>query len=290
LWSPGILEYWESLLSCRGEQVPNAIHFISGLPRSGSTLLSALLTQNPRFHAGMSGPVGGFFTSLLGQMSGANGFSIFIDETQKKAILKGVFENYYAARHDKVVFDTNRLWCSKMPALADLFPDAKVIACVRQTAWIIDSIESLIRRNPFEMSKIFNFDSGGTVYSRAEGVSAGNGMVGYAINALKEAYYGKHNGNLMLLRYETLTSNPAEAMKAVYDFVGEMPFKHDFNNVEFDADEFDTRLGTPGLHRVGRQVKAEKRETILPPDIFRRYENDNFWNDPSLNTRRVRVV
>ena len=273
-----------------GKHVPNAVHFISGLPRSGSTLLSALLAQNPRFHAGMSGPVGGFFTSLLGDMSGANEFSVFLDETQKKAILKGLFENYYAAQQDKVVFDTNRLWCTKMPALADLFPDAKVIACVRQTAWIVDLIESLIRRNPFEMSKIFNFDAGGTVYSRAEGVSAGNGMVGDAMNALKEAYYGQHTGNLMLLRYETLTSNPAEAMKAVYDFVGEKPFKHDFDNVKFDADEFDIRLGTPGLHRVGRQVKRETRETILPPDIFRRYENDNFWNDPALNTRRVRVI
>ncbi|MBU0835751.1 MAG: sulfotransferase, partial [Gammaproteobacteria bacterium] len=29
-----------------------AYHFISGLPRSGSTLLAALLRQNPRFHAG----------------------------------------------------------------------------------------------------------------------------------------------------------------------------------------------------------------------------------------------
>ncbi|MEM5734156.1 sulfotransferase, partial [Shewanella algae] len=32
-------------------------HFISGLPRSGSTLLSAILRQNPRFSAGMSSPV-----------------------------------------------------------------------------------------------------------------------------------------------------------------------------------------------------------------------------------------
>ena len=81
----------------------NRIHFISGLPRAGSTLLSALLTQNPRFHAGMSGPVGGFFALLLGQMSGANEFSIFLNDTQKKAILKGVFENYYEAQRDKVV-------------------------------------------------------------------------------------------------------------------------------------------------------------------------------------------
>jgi sulfotransferase len=268
----------------------SGLHFISGLPRSGSTLLSALLTQNPRFHAGMSGPVGVFFSGLLGQMSGANEFSIFVDETQKRAILKGVFENYYATQAGKVVFDTNRMWCSKMPALSELFPDAKLIACVRPTAWIVDSIESLIQRNPFEMSKLFNFDSGGTVYSRSESVSRGDGMVGYAMNATKEAYFGKHTKNLMLLRYETLTGRPAEAMKAVYDFIGEKPFKHDFDNVTFDAEEFDKRLGTPGLHRVGRKVKFEQRQTILPPDVFHRYQNDDFWENPTANLHGVRVV
>lgn len=231
-----------------------------------------------------------FFIALLGQMSVNNEFAVFLDENQKKAVLKGVFENYYAAEHDKVVFDTSRQWCAKMPALAALFPQAKVIACVRHTGWIVDSIERLIRRNAFEMSKIFNTDPGGTVYSRAEGLSGGTGMVGFAWNALKEACYGEEAGNLMLLRYETLTSKPAEAMRAIYDFIGEKPFAHDFDNVEFDAEEFDARLGTPGLHRVGRKVKAEPRQTILPPDLFRRYENDSFWDDPKLNTRSVRVV
>ncbi|EUA91313.1 sulfotransferase [Mycobacterium ulcerans] len=46
-----------------------AIHFISGLPRSGSTLLAALLRQNPRFQAGMSGPLAGLFGALLDEMS-----------------------------------------------------------------------------------------------------------------------------------------------------------------------------------------------------------------------------
>jgi hypothetical protein len=32
----------------------NGIHFISGLPRSGSTLLAAILRQNPHFHATIS--------------------------------------------------------------------------------------------------------------------------------------------------------------------------------------------------------------------------------------------
>lgn len=33
-----------------------------------------------------------------------------------------------------------------MPAIAKLFPDAKVIACVRELSWVIDSIERLVQR------------------------------------------------------------------------------------------------------------------------------------------------
>ena len=68
------------------------IHFISGLPRSGSTLLAALLRQNPRFEAGMSGPLAGLFGALLGQMSAGNEFSVFIDDTKRERILRGLFD------------------------------------------------------------------------------------------------------------------------------------------------------------------------------------------------------
>ncbi|MEH1864722.1 MAG: hypothetical protein V7K69_06870 [Nostoc sp.] len=45
------------------------MHFISGLPRSGSTLLGALLRQNPWFHASMTSPVGGMVNPMLEAMS-----------------------------------------------------------------------------------------------------------------------------------------------------------------------------------------------------------------------------
>lgn len=267
------------------------IHFISGLPRAGSTLLAALLRQNPRFHAGMTGPVGSLFTGMLRQMSQEIETSLFIDDAQRAAILRALFDAYYEKVHPtKLVFDTNRLWCSKLPALAELFPDAKVICCVRHVPWIIDSIERLIRRNRFEPSKIFSFDPGGTVYSRVEGLGAGTGMVGFAWNALREAFYGEQSDRIMLLTYESLTADPKGSMAALYEFIGEPGFAHDFDNIEFDATEFDARLGTPGLHVVGRAVRSGERQTILPPDLFRRVESDSFWRDPAQNLRGVRVV
>src|ERR1700758_3252380 len=101
------------------------LHFISGLPRSGSTLFAAILRQNPRFHAMMTSPVGGIYLAMLNAVSRKNEAAVFIDQDQKRKLLAGVFHAYYhASGAEKVVFDTNRIWCSKMPALTQLFPQA----------------------------------------------------------------------------------------------------------------------------------------------------------------------
>lgn len=267
------------------------VHFISGLPRSGSTLLAGLLRQNPRFHAGMSSPVGGLFDTLQGQMSGRNEYAVSIDDTQRQRILRGLFDNYYGDEFSAdVVFDTHRIWCSKLRILNGLFPQAKMIACVRDMPWIIDSIERLVRSNTLPLSSIFNYQPGSTVHSRSESLAHDDGIVGFAYNALKEAYYGEDTANLMLLQYETLVSNPVAAVRAVYAFIGEPVFSHDLENVSLDADEVDRRAGTPGLPAVRKKVEALERISVLPPDVFRRFENDAFWRDPQLNPRGVRVV
>ncbi len=103
------------------------IHFISGLPRSGSTLLAALLRQNPRLYAGMSGPLAGLFGALLSEMSARNEYSIFIDDAKRERILHGLFENHYADCPAEVIF-TSRAWCAWMSATANLFPEARTIA------------------------------------------------------------------------------------------------------------------------------------------------------------------
>jgi sulfotransferase len=272
--------------------VNQGIHFISGLPRSGSTLLGALLRQNPRIQAGMTSPVGSLFTAMLRELSQNNETAVFIDDAARAAVLRGLFDNYYFRVHpERTVFDTNRLWTSKLPALTALFPEAKVICCVRHVPWILDSLERLIRNNRFELSKIFNFEPGGTVYSRVEGLGSGTGMVGFAWNALREAWFGEQADRLLLVTYETLTQTPQRALDAIYEFTGLPGFTHDPDNIVYDeATEFDARLGTPGLHAVGRQVRPLVRRTLLPPDLFRRFEPDSFWRDPAVNLNQVRVV
>lgn len=271
--------------------VARRYRFISGLPRSGSTLLSAILRQNPRFHADMSSPVGGLFNTLLSDMSARNEGAVFIDNGKRQRILRGLFDNYYEDLDEEVVFDTNRLWCSKLSALVTLFPDAKVIACVRNLSWIVDSIERLVQKNAFEPSSIFNYQSSGTVYTRANGVAGSDGMIGFAYDALKQAVYGAESpGRLLLLRYESLTRDPKSTLKALYTFLGEPAFTHDFEHIEYDDRGFDVKAGTPGLHTVRAKIEPNSRRSILPPDLFKRFEHDAFWEGPSNLPDGVRIV
>lgn len=269
----------------------NGIHFISGLPRSGSTLLSSILRQNPRFHAMMTSPVGTLYLAMLGAISRKNEASVFIDDTQKRELLRGVFSAYYhAIGADKVVFDTNRIWCTKLPALVQHFPVARMICCVRSVSWIMDSIERLVRRNAFDLSGIFGFDAGGTVYTRVNRLAVNDGMVGFALDALREAFFGEHADRLILVDYEALTRHPKATMQHIYQFIGEAWFEHDFDNVEYSADEFDLPIGSPGLHTVRRKVEFIQRDTILPPELFARFEGDAFWTTPAAQGRGVPII
>lgn len=254
------------------------IHFISGLPRSGSTLLAGILLQNPRFHAGITSPVGSMYRALEETMSRRNEAAIFISDRQRESILKGIFSSYYAPHTQKeVIFDTNRIWCTKLPALSRLFPQSRVICCVRSVGWIVDSIERLVRSNPFELSGLFGFDASNTVYTRVNIMAKSTGLVGYALDALREAYFGSDSNRLMLLEYEDLCRNPEASIAKLYQFIGEPLFQHDFDNVEYEADDFDMQLGAKGLHNIRRKVEWIERETILPPDLFHRFANDMFW-------------
>ena len=266
-------------------------HFITGLPRSGSTLLSGILLQNPRFHAGMTSPVGALCNAVLSQLSAGAEFAATVDRDKRRALMRGLFDSYYADVDRPVVFDTNRAWSARMPMVRDLFPRAKVIACVRNVAWVMDSFERIYRANPYEYTRLFGAGGArGTVYSRLEGLAQHEQTVGHAWSGLREAFYGEHAASLLLIDYELLARAPAKVLPLVYDFLGEPQFEHDFEHVEYDAEEFDQQVGAPGLHKVRARVGFTPRQTILQPDLFDKINQMSFWSDTSGSAANVIAI
>ena len=267
------------------------LHLISGLPRSGSTLLSALLRQNPRFSAAMTSPVASLFSALHPKMCGGE-FDGFFDDTKRAAILRGVFEAYYPntpANH--VVFDTNRSWTGRVALLGEIYPQSRIICCVREIGWIIDSIERMLIKNPLQLSRMFNFQPGASVYSRVETLmNSDTGLIGLAWSTLREAWFGDGAKRLILVPYDHLVKEPKLTLDRLYTELDEAPFVHDFTNVVYDEPDYDSHIGMPGLHTVRQKVEFQERKLCIPPDIFAKYATAQFWEKPELNTRDVKII
>lgn len=256
-------------------------HFIAGLPRSGSTLLAAILRQNPRFYAQMSGPVYGMLSAVQEHMSPKAEFSSFFTIEKRVNVYRGMIENYYADQPNPVIFDTNRVWTNQLPLIANLFPDAKVIACIRDIPWVVDSFERLHQKNFLTLSIVSNFSPNSTVYLRANSWLTPEGVIGFPFDALKQAYFGEYSDRLLLVPYESLVQKPAAILSQIHQFLHEEPFDYDFNHVEYSADEFDQLSGVPDLHRVHQKVEPRPRRTILPSDLFQKLHGQFGWLTPS---------
>lgn len=241
----------------------------------------------------MSSALAPLINANIEVMSTGSEVSLLLEESQRPQILRSIAETFCKTTTNReVFFDTNRLWCAKMPLLEHLSPGSKVIACVRDVPWVMDSLERLFRKNPFENTRMFaSNNERSTVYSRVEALGQHNRLVGHAWTALKEAFYGEQGDKLLIIDYEVLTRAPEKTLRIIYDFVDEPWFEgHDYDNVDYDAPAFDEALGVAGLHSVRKKVSFEPRKTILPPDLFKKHENMDFWRDTAGSRANVVAV
>ena len=248
------------------------IHFISGLPRSGSSLLASVLNQNPDHVASIMSPVGRIFTDVHSAMSVDNEAEVFLTDMARAHILQGIFYGYYGDTDKATVFDNNRRWTANLDLLTYIFPGSKIICCVRDPRAIVDSLERLLRSHPLAVSKIVGLQSNLNVYGRVDCYNGPDGVLGFAFNSLRDAFWGPNKDRLLFVEYDDLCRFPKEVMQDLHKALELEPFEYNFNSIAplRGVDIFDARIGTPGLHALKTKVEYKPRTTILPPDVFNR--------------------
>jgi sulfotransferase len=149
----------------------------------------------------------------------------------------------------------------------------------------------MLGKNPLRLSSIFEFKAGQSVYSRAETLmNSEKGLIGQAWSTLREAWFGANAKRLIVIPYDALTREPERVLRRLYEELGEVPYAHDFENVVYDEPDYDAKIGMPGLHKVRQKVAYQERKPCIPPDLFAKYADANFWLRPELNHRGVTVL
>lgn len=255
-------------------------HFISGLPRSGSTLLSSILKQNPRFTSGISDPLASYAHSIIRDTNTAVGMDAAVSIEKRRELIRDMFDSFYK-NNNEVCFNTNRGWTADTSLLKDLFPNFKMIVCLRDVPWILDSFEQLNAKNPYTIKPLYHHQELGNVHDRCrilmgEMPNFGGYVHGPLIN-VQQSMFSNEIGHICYVEYDALVQTPRAVMQQIYQFLGEPWYEHDFDNVEDSYDEFDNQAKIAGLHTVRRKVEYQDRRSILPGELWDRYSPMSFW-------------
>lgn len=264
-------------------------HFISGLPRSGSTLLSAIFKQNPRFTASISDPLHSYVKSITQITNVAAGMEAAVPVEKRRELMKGLFETFYK-HSNEVCFNTNRSWSADTSLLKDLFPNFKMIVCLRDIPWILDSFEQLNSKNPHTIKPLYHHQDLANAYERSHMLMGNSpnfsGYVSAPLANTKHSMFCNERNHIFYVEYDHLVKNPQAVMQQIYNFLQEPWFQHDFDNVEDSYDEFDDSAKIQGLHVVRKKVEYRERRSILPDEIWKQYESHTFWKYNFETTKR----
>lgn len=228
------------------------VFFLSGLPRTGSTLLGSLLAQNPTIHVTPTSPL---YPLLVSANETLNSLSVQYTFNQIETghkLYPAMARAVHAHILEPIIFDKHRGWPRHVEAIKSIInPKARVICTVRPIAEIITSYCVLADKDPknfidTELTKRGKFISNET---RAELLWSEYMKVPYdnVIQGLKT-----HPDNILLVNYRDLVSNPAAELARIYTFTGIKSWAgHVFKGiVNSCAEDKDAAWGMHDLHTI----------------------------------------
>lgn len=266
-------------------------HFLAGLPRSGNTLLSAILNQNPIIYSSPLSPLPTLmwdYECSLDYMEQVNRNEE--NKSRAKKLLSSFFDTFYQNIDNTVIIDREKDWPT--PANLNLIknyvtPNPKIIVTVRDILEIIASFIALddgyLKINTANSNAFFN-NYGSSNDSIAEYLMRPNGDIDKALLGVASAFYPENKGMFHIVEYKDLVAKPDETMSGIYKFLELPDYKHDFNNIEKVESDNDMVLGLPeNLHDVRKSLSNSSTSTgILSDYIKHKYSNMEFWRDCSL--------
>lgn len=259
-------------------------HFLSGLPRSGSTLLSALFNQNPDIHASTNSP-------LLDTIHYTEEYLLYNSEQYKAhpkpeaahKVLSSIAPNYYFDVPEPVIIDKSRGWVNQLEHIQDYITKTPKIICpVRNIQDIMVSFLSLI-----EKSGPDNFIDNGlrannleiNINNRCDYLMSPKGIIGNSFHAISEAHKKGWDKYILIVEYESLIQNSQREMNRIYDFL-EMPrYNHNFDMVNSKFEERDVVYGLKDMHTVRTKVQKIYRDKskYLTDYVMNKYARMEFW-------------
>lgn len=284
------LQFLSQFMSPEELGLTKTYYFMAGLPRSGSTLLSSILNQNPRLYSGPSSPVLPTMYAVENHLQNDELFCGYPKPQQAYSIISNVINHFYGDIEKPAIIDKNRAWTARVAHIEHyITKKAKIICPVRDIEEILTSMIMMIRRNPYkDGNPKINFIDEQLIKlniplndnNRCEYIAGKNGILGQSLSAIIEGFEQGYVDRFHFVEYNDLVNNPKDTLKKLYEFLDEEPFDHEFNNIininrENDMDTY----GIEDMHEVRSEIKSTSPDprTVLSNYVLENCKGMDIW-------------
>ena len=246
----------------------DTLYFVTGLPRSGTSVITNILRQNPEIY----GEVNSALSPIMNAMhSNWDNISNRTGISTKLNVLRGLIDGYYSQVEQSIVFDRNINWVFNIPLLESVLKkQIKIIVCVRNPAEILTSFERSRKENPLNYySADTSLRDNSSIASRAYHYAGPEGVMGVSHRNIKDAVTMGYLDRMLFIDYSRYCASPKSQTKRIYDFCNLPEFKHDFENIT-------------GENMSPTRKKLEKVTVncveYIGLDLYDQYNREIFWN------------
>ncbi len=245
------------------------IIYVTGLPRSGSTLLCQLLGHHPQIYSIIhSSPLSQLIDNLRHSMSD-NQFLLAqsdtdFDLTYYRLInaYRGFINGWFAETDKPVVIDKNRNWLRMIETVNLLDPGFRMIVCLRDLRQVFGSVEAQHKKTllldfPDHMAPH-------SAFARADTLFGVEGVIGAPLKSIENLHdiEDELRKKLCYVTFEALVSHPVETMRTVYQWMGLPDEPLNPENLTVKPHESDSYYRFKYRHKTHPKIRAPKPHTI----------------------------
>jgi hypothetical protein len=244
---------------------------LTGFPRSGSTLLFYILSQNPIFHGGADSELSNLiFQSSVFMRENISHFQL------KHELASNCYLNFLRSGthswiktlcpEEKIFLDKSRHWLSFPELIFQLFPKLKIIFTIRDLRGVANSYEKINNTSIYYdrfsfLGEVDVFNE--KIQSQRVAKLFDNKFTKPPLVALKEytEFNTRYKNNVFISKYEDLLENPKEHMNKIYDFLELSEYNHDFENIQ-QGSYNDNPYLPYGIHKIKNKLEKNQQEVF----------------------------
>jgi sulfotransferase len=266
-------------------------HFMAGLPRSGSTVLSALLNQHPDIYASPQTDLLELLYTLETKIPTLESFRANLLFDSYKSSVTSLPNSFYKPITKPVVIDKNRGWGT--PYNWDnlspyVNPDGKVILTLRPILEVLASFIKVAKSTELqtETTPFYNPDLWVSSYrdkvdAQVDNLMIPNGHLDRAIFSISNLLKN-HGDRVFVVWFDDLLENPQQTLDGIYSFLDLPKHENQFANItEIDSHNDFDGYGVVGLHDISPILKKPdtKITDLLSDYVVKKYGNalDFLW-------------